>query len=122
MEKYINIEEKFKILNDSIEEIPIEYIRQIKITYDSKYISYILLKILNVNNDNNKKLLFNKLKYQDYLMEDLYYLISKIANIINNTHKISYFPNYKKDGFNIFINKQPLLLYQEDDIIIIEFI
>lgn len=121
MEKYITIEEKFKILNDSIEEIPIEYIRQIKINYDAKYISYILLKFLN-NNENKNKLIFNKLKYQDYLMEDLYYLIAKIATNINNNYKISYFPNYKKDGFNIFVNKQLLILYQEDDIIIIEFI
>ena len=124
MEYIIKIDDKFKILNDVIEDLPIHYIRQIKINYDAKIISIIFLELLKDVNKNNK-LVFNDLKYYNYEMQDIYYLISKIANIITaNNYKITYFPNYKKDGYNIFINLNIMFsLYMEDDnIIILEYI
>jgi len=119
---------EYKILNEVIEELPIEYVRQIKIKYDAKLISILFLEFLNKHkiskNSNENKLVFNNLKYYHYEMEDIYYLISKIANIITeNNHKISFFPNYKKDCYNIFINTNLLFsLYMEDDNITIEYI
>ena len=124
MEYIIKIDDKLKILNEVIEELPIDYIRQIKINYDAKIISIIFLELLKDVNKNNK-LVFNDLKYYNYEMQDIYYLISKIANIIMaNNYKITYFPNYKKDGYNIFINLNIMFsLYMEDDnIIILEYI
>lgn len=124
MEYIIKIDDKLKILNEVIEELPIDYIRQIKINYDAKIISIIFLELLKDVNKNNK-LIFNDLKYYNYEMQDIYYLISKIANIIMaNNYKITYFPNYKKDGYNIFINLNIMFsLYMEDDnIIILEYI
>jgi len=124
MEYIIKIDDKLKILNEVIEELPIDYIRQIKINYDAKIISIIFLELLKDVNKNNK-LVFNDLKYYNYEMQDIYYLISKIANIITaNNYKITYFPNYKKDGYNIFINLNIMFsLYMEDDnIIILEYI
>lgn len=124
MEYIIKIDDKFKILNDVIEDLPIHYIRQIKINYDAKIISIIFLELLKEVSKNNK-LVFNDLKYYNYEMQDIYYLISKIANIITaNNYKITYFPNYKKDGYNIFINLNIMFsLYMEDDnIIILEYI
>ncbi len=124
MDYIIKIDDKFKILNEVIEDLPIDYIRQIKINYDAKIISIIFLKLLKDISKNNK-LVFNDLKYYNYEMQDIYYLISKIANIImTNNYKITYFPNYKKDGYNIFINLNIMFsLYMEDDnIIILEYI
>ena len=55
-------------------------------------------------------------------MEDIYYLISKIVNIlIANNYKVNYYPNYKKDGFNLFINSLMFSFYYEIEEIIIEF-
>lgn len=117
---------EYKILNEVIEELPIEYVRQIKIKYDAKLISILFLEFLNniENNSNKNKLVFNNLKYYHYEMEDIYYLISKIAHIITQkNYKINYFSNYKKDGYNIFINTNLMFsLYMEDDNIIIEYI
>jgi hypothetical protein len=124
MEHIIKSDDKLRILNEVIEELPIDYIRQIKINYDAKIISIIFLELLKDVNKNNK-LIFNDLKYYNYEMQDIYYLISKIANIITaNNYKITYFPNYKKDGYNIFINLNIMFsLYMEDDnIIILEYI
>jgi len=124
MDYIIKIDDKFKILNEVIEELPIDYIRQIKINYDAKIISIIFLELLK-NISKNNKLVFNDLKYYNYEMQDIYYLISKVANIIiTNNYKMAYFPNYKKDGYNIFINLNILFsLYMEDDnIIILEYI
>jgi len=124
MEYTIKVDDKFKILNEVIEELPIDYIRQIKINYDAKIISIIFLELLK-NISKNNKLVFNDLKYYNYEMQDIYYLISKVANIIiTNNYKMAYFPNYKKDGYNIFINLNILFsLYMEDDnIIILEYI
>jgi len=119
----ININDKFKILNEVIEDIPDDYIRQIKLNFDAKIISIILLEKLNKNINEKYKLIFNELHYDNYKMQDIYYLIAKISNnILENNYKINYFPNYKKNGFNIFINNSYTFdLYQDfDDVIIIE--
>ena len=118
---------EYKILNEVIEELPDEYIRQVKIKYDAKLISILFLeKLKEIENGffKEKKLIFNNLKYYHYEMEDIYYLISKIANIISqNNYKITYFPNYKKDGYNIFINTNLMFsLFMEDDNITISYL
>ena len=118
---------EYKILNEVIEELPVEYIRQVKIKYDAKLISILFLeKLKEIENGffKEKKLIFNNLKYYHYEMEDIYYLISKIANIISqNNYKITYFPNYKKDGYNIFINTNLMFsLFMEDDNITISYL
>lgn len=120
----IVITEKFKILNEVIEELPIDYIRQVKINYDARIISIIFIEALKDLN-NNKKIIFNNLKYYNYEMQDIYYLIGKIANIImKNNYKLAYFPNYNKDGYNIFINLNLMfsLFMEDDNIIVIEYI
>lgn len=124
MDYNIKIDDKFKILNEVIEDLPIDIIRQIKINYDAKLISIIFLEALK-DITKNKKIIFKDLKYYHYEMQDIYYLISKIANIflILNNYKFNYFPNYKKDGYNIFINLTMMFdLYMEDDNITIEYI
>ncbi len=118
----INISEELKIFNEIIEDLPHEFIRQIKINYDARFISIILLKLLNDNSNRNKIIPFANLKYDDYKMEDIYYLISKIASNINSYH-ITFFPNYEKDGFNIFINKiLTISLYKNNNHLTIEFL
>lgn len=114
----LTINEKFDILNDVIEDLPIEFIRQIKINYDSIYVSTIIKRTLN---DNNDKIIFNELKYDNYKMEDLYFLISKTSHILSLSNiKINYFVNFKKDGYNLFINSSMFCnLYIEDDDIIL---
>jgi len=114
----IDIDERYRILNDIIEDLPNEYIRQIKINYDAKCISIIILRNLDIN-----KLVFTNLKYDNYEMQDIYYLISKISVILSSkNYKISHFPNYKKDGFNIFINDILYSFYKEDEDIILELL
>jgi hypothetical protein len=116
----INISDELKIFNEIIEDLPPEFIRQLKINYDARFISIILLKLLNEDSNRNKIIPFTKLKYDDYKMEDIYYLISKIASNINS---ITFFPNYKKDGFNIFINKiLTISLYKNNNHLTIEFL
>jgi len=115
----INIEDKYKYLNEVIDELPNDIMRTIKIKYDAKIISLMFNKSIK-NNDENK-LVFNELKFYYYDMQDLYYLISRISSSLN--YNLTYYPNYKKDGYNIFINQKKLYnLYLEDDIIIIEYI
>jgi len=116
----IDINDKFKILNEVIEDLPIDYIRQIKINYDTKIISIIFIENLN-NNNKNKKLVFNNLKYDNYQMQDIYYLVAKLAHLLTlNNFKINYYSNYNKNGYNIFINQNMIysLFIQDDDIII----
>lgn len=116
----ICIEDKLKILNEVIEELPDEFIRYVNINYDARVISIILTKL--VKNKNNKIIIFTNLKYNDYKMEDIYYLISKIANLMITTN-LTFFPNYKKDGFNIFINKNlSIILYKNNDYLTMEFL
>lgn len=57
-------------------------------------------------------------------MNDIYYLISKFSHIMMvNNYLVSYFPNYKKDGYNIFINSNMMFsLYPEDLDLIIEYV
>lgn len=122
----LDLNEKYNILIDVVEDLPIEFIRQVKINYDSRYISKIFIfelnKIINNHNDKKTKIIFNELKYDNYKMEDIYYLISKIVNIlIANNYKVNYYPNYKKDGFNLFINSLMFSFYHEIEEIIIEF-
>ncbi len=122
----LDLNEKYNILIDVVEDLPIEFIRQVKINYDSRYISKIFIfelnKIINNHNDKKTKIIFNELKYDNYKMEDIYYLISKIVNIlIANNYKVNYYPNYKKDGFNLFINSLMFSFYYEIEEIIIEF-
>jgi len=123
MDYKVSIDYKFKILCEVIEELPIDIIRQIKINYDAKLISLILIEGLKDILKNNK-LIFNELKYNNYEMQDIYYLISKIANIlILEEYNMIFFPNYKKDGYNLFINKKMMFsLYKENNIIIIEYV
>ena len=120
----ISINEKFKILNEVIEDLPDDYIRQIKINFDAKIISIIFMEKLKNENEKEKyKLVFNDLYYDNYKMQDIYYLIAKISNIlIENNYNITYFSNYKKNGYNIFMNNcYTYNLNQEfDDVIIIE--
>jgi len=111
------------ILNQVIEDLPIEYIRQIKINYDAKIIISQLLNSLN-SNTKNYKLIISKLKYDNYEIQDIYYLISKISyEICNNNFNMKFYANYKKDGFNIFINDiYTIDLYKEDEELIFNFI
>jgi len=116
----IDINDKFKILNEVIEDLPIDYIRQIKINYDTKIISIIFIENLN-NNNKNKKLVFNNLKYDNYQMQDIYYLVAKLAHLLTlNNFKMNYYSNYNKNGYNIFINQNLIysLFIQDEDIII----
>jgi hypothetical protein len=120
----MEIETKWRILNEVILDLPEEYIRQVKINYDAKLISIVFLekvKEFKANNDN--KIVFSELKYYSYEMNDIYYLISKFSYILMvNNYSVSYFPNYKKDGYNLFINNMMFSLHLEDDMITIEFI
>lgn len=122
----MNIENKWRLLNEVIEDLPEEYIRQVKINYDAKFISIIFLEKLQKiieNKDENKKIIFSELKYYNYEMKDIYYLISKFSYILMiKNYTIAYYPNYKKDGYNLFINNIIFSLYIEDDSIIFEFI
>ena len=116
-------DDKLKILNEVIDDLPTDIIKKIKINYDVKYISIIFLKALE-NIYQNEKIIFNELAYDNYLMENIYYLISKLAPLLETKNfKISYFPNYKKDGYNIFINSNMMFsLYPEYPDLIIEYI
>lgn len=118
----IDISDKYRILNEIIEDLPFEFIRQLKINFDAKVISIILLRLLNINSRNNI-IEIDDLKYDNYRMEDIYYLLSKIISHINEYH-ITFYPNYKKDGFNIFINKTlTISLYKKnDESLIFEFL
>lgn len=119
----MEIEKKWRILNEVILDLPEEYIRQVKINYDAKLISIVFLEKLKELNVNNNKIIFSELKYYSYEMNDIYYLISKFSYImIVNNYSVSYFPNYKKDGYNLFINNMMFSLHLEDDMITIEFI
>jgi len=122
----MNIENKWRLLNEVIEDLPEEYIRQVKINYDAKFISIIFLEKLQKiieNKDENKKIIFSELKYYNYEMKDIYYLISKFSYILMiKNYTIAYYPNYKKDGYNLFINNMMFSLYIEDDSIIFEFV
>jgi len=119
----ININEKFNLISNVIEDLPIEYIRQIKINYDCKYISIILLEILDNNLYYKQKIfIFNELKYNNYKIEDLYYLISKLSNTINK-YKIASYPNLHKDGFNVYVNTKYMFnIYEKNKYITIDFI
>jgi len=122
----MNIENKWRLLNEVIEDLPEEYIRQVKINYDAKFISIIFLEKLQKiieNKDENKKIIFSELKYYNYEMKDIYYLISKFSYILMiKNYTIAYYPNYKKDGYNLFINNIIFSVYIEDDSIIFEFV
>ena len=67
--------------------------------------------------------MFSELKYYNYEMKDIYYLVSKFSYVMmKKNHTVSYFPNYKKDGYNLFINNMMYSLHMEDDTITIESI
>ena len=123
MEYKLDCNDKLKILNEVIDELPNDIIRKIKINYDIKYISIIFLKALD-NIIDNHKIIFNELSYDNYIMENIYYLVSKLAHLLETKKfKINYYPNSKKNGYNIFINSNMMFyLFMEDEDLIIEYI
>jgi len=118
----MDIEKKWRILNEAILDLPEEYIRHIMINYDAKLISMIFLEKLNYDNHNdNQKIVFSELKYYNYEMKDMYYLVSKFSYILMmKNYTVSYFPNYKKDGYNLYINNMMYSLHLEDDMITLQ--
>ncbi len=123
----MDIEKKWRILNEVILDLPEEYIRQVKINYDAKLISMIFLEKLdnnhnhNNNDNNNQKIIFSELKYYNYEMKDIYYLVSKFSYILMmKNYTVAYFPNYKKDGYNLYINNMMYSLHLEDDMITLQ--
>lgn len=115
----MNIENK--LLNEVIEELPIEFIRQSKISYDAKFISIIFKNALK-DILNNKRIILNQLKYDNYEMKDIYYLISKVIDLMKDNYDIKFYPNYKKDGYNIFIHPNIMyVLFKDVDDLILEY-
>jgi hypothetical protein len=55
-------------------------------------------------------------------MKDIYYLISKVIDLMKNDYDIKFYPNYKKDGYNIFIHPNIMyILFKDIDDLILEY-
>jgi len=122
---------KDKLSDDAIINRILSINLLIRYSFSSPHASYKFNKNWEIHLNDE---ILKKTWYMLYIKKDIdlwpkiikYSGSNKVFDIINNNnYTFSFFPNYKKDGYNIFITKPQtirLILYQEDDNIIIEFI